>query len=188
MQLCRGLNIVRSDTIKKISTTLNGFEEKAPIAPIIGKIRAHIKAFEKTEDNAISIKNGFVAAKWCYEHGMYQQAATILEENVVTFFCLRHNIKIEDERRRPRINKVMNIAYRNLEESKWEGSDQEKIYFAQILEDDFFTNIEMLKRFDKLTKFRNDINHSGMRNKPQEANELKEEINSLITYFSELLQ
>ena len=62
----------------------------APIPPIIEKIEQSLQKFETTDImHPESLRNGYEAAKWCYDHQLYQQAATILDENITTDFCLR---------------------------------------------------------------------------------------------------
>lgn len=54
-----------------------------PIQPILEKVKETFKDFKENQD----IQNGFFAAKWCCEHQLYQQAITILNENITTDFC-----------------------------------------------------------------------------------------------------
>jgi len=92
-QTCRGLNIVRSTNINRIKSSLKEVEETMiePFNPILEEIRKVFEPFGQATDTEINIKNGFEAAKWCNANGLFQQSATILQENVVTFFCIRHN-------------------------------------------------------------------------------------------------
>lgn len=93
MKLCQGPNILKGETINKISNcheqVVEVFEDViAPIPPIIDKIQDSLRDFEQTDSlNPESLQNGYEAAKWCYDHQLYQQAITILDENLTTHFC-----------------------------------------------------------------------------------------------------
>lgn len=93
MKLCQGPNILKGETINNINScheqVVDVFENViAPIPPIINKIQDSLRGFEQTDSiNSESLINGYMSAKWCYEHQLYQQAITILDENLTTHFC-----------------------------------------------------------------------------------------------------
>lgn len=93
MKLCQGPNILRGESINNINScheqVVDVFENViAPIPPIINKIQDSLRGFEQTDSiNSESLINGYMSAKWCYEHQLYQQAITILDENLTTHFC-----------------------------------------------------------------------------------------------------
>lgn len=95
MKLCLGPNILSGVTVNQIKDgheqVSEVFEQViAPIPPIISKIQKSLKTFESTDTmNPESLRNGYEAAKWCYDHQLYQQAVTILDENITTDFCQR---------------------------------------------------------------------------------------------------
>lgn len=95
MKLCLSPNILNGVTINQIKDcheqVSEAFEKViAPIPPIISKIQRSLQGFETTDTMyPESIRNGYEAAKWCYDHQLYQQAVTILDENITTDFCQR---------------------------------------------------------------------------------------------------
>lgn len=95
MKLCLGPNILNGDTINQIrdchEQVSEIFEQViAPIPPIVSKIQESLHNFETTDIMyPESLRNGYEAAKWCYDHQLYQQAVTILDENITTDFCQR---------------------------------------------------------------------------------------------------
>ena len=95
MKLCLAPNILSGTSINKIKDcheqVTEVFEQViAPIPPIISKIQGSLHNFEATDSlYPESIRNGYEAAKWCYDHQLYQQAITILDENITTDFCQR---------------------------------------------------------------------------------------------------
>ena len=95
MKLCLAPNILCGNNMNKIrdchEQVKDVYDEViAPIPPIIEKIEQSIQRFETTDTmHPESIRNGYEAAKWCYDHQLYQQAITILDENITTDFCQR---------------------------------------------------------------------------------------------------
>jgi len=95
MKLCLGPNILKGENVNEIVNCHERIVEEfegiiAPIPPIINKIQLSLHSFEQTDSlHFESIKNGYMSAKWCYDHQLYQQAATILDENITTDFCQR---------------------------------------------------------------------------------------------------
>lgn len=94
MKLCIAPNLIKGETINDIHTfheqVIDAFNRIiAPVPPIINRIQDSLSGFEQTDrDCPDSFLNGYVAAQWCYDHQLYQQAITILEENITTHFCL----------------------------------------------------------------------------------------------------
>lgn len=95
MKLCLGPNILKGENVNEIVNCHERIVEEfegiiAPIPPIINKIQLSLHGFEQTDSlHFESIKNGYMSAKWCYDHQLYQQAVTILDENITTDFCQR---------------------------------------------------------------------------------------------------
>ncbi len=93
MKMCVAPNIIKGEAVNSIrdhyQQVINAFEMViAPIPPILERIEESLKGFEQTDrDQPESLRNGYEAAKWCYDHQLYQQAITILEENITTHFC-----------------------------------------------------------------------------------------------------
>ena len=73
------------------------FDGLDSLNPLLGKI---VESFGDFDDYS-SVNNAYRAAVWCYNKGMFQQSATILQETVVTFFCRRHGLNelVEEDRR-----------------------------------------------------------------------------------------
>ena len=116
-------------------------------------------------------------------------SATILQEVVVSFFCLRHDIRIDDEENREIINKAFNIKFNKTPEKGWIIADEKIEKLKQILADDLFDNYVLINSFNSLTEVRNDFNHSGMRSKrsPMKPQAIKDNIKKCICAFSVIL-
>ena len=185
---CRGIDIIQSKSLKGLKDAADILEESTFIKafnPIFEKIKKSLVSFDENEN----IRNGLSAAVWCYDNGLYQQSATILQEFVVSFFCLRHQIEIADEEKRELVNKAFNIRANNTDEKNWIAKDEQKTKIREILGDDYFANEKLIAYFQNLTEVRNDFNHSGMRSKraPMKPANIKENIKKCICGFAVLL-
>jgi len=184
---CRGMDIIKSTSFKGLKECADNLEETFVDAfnPIFEKIKSSLVSFDENEN----VKNGLSAAVWCYDNGLYQQSATILQEFVVSFFCLRHDIRIDDEENREIINKAFNIKFNKTPEAGWKIADEKIDKLKQVLADDLFDNYVLINSFNSLTEVRNDFNHSGMRSKrsPMKPQAIKDNIKKCICAFSVIL-
>lgn len=169
---CRGLDIIRSTEFAKLKTYSSNIDNTiiAPLNPIISKIKNSLVFFTDNENT----RNAYSAAVWCYNNKLYQQAATILQEFVVSFLCERHGIKIDDESRREIINQafILKINHEEKENgSNWaKVKDENKDTLRDVLNDALFDSNELVNAFNHLTTVRNDYNHSGMRSQTSPLN------------------
>ena len=186
---CRGMDIIKSTSFKGLKQSADYLESTFIDAfnPIFEKIKTSLVSFDENQN----ISNGFEAAKWCFNNGLYQQSATILQEAVVSFICQFHDIKIDDEERRQLVNNAFAIRINNIKEDKWRVGDEEnKEKVKEILSDVFFSDNNYINAFDILTMVRNDFNHSGMRSvrKPLSPSKIKEKIAGCLNAFSGLFR
>lgn len=189
-QTCRGMNIIKAENIRNLNELLLDVEASfiKPLNPLINKIKESFEPFK----SEFSIDNGFYAAQWCFSNGLYQQAATMLQENVVSFFCARYNIEVDDEDKREAINNVITIINLKIKDKRgeWKVKNDNIELVAAILENDpLISNKEITSAFRKLTDLRNDINHFGMRSKnaPMKSERIKNRLEELLDYFSDKL-
>ena len=182
---CRGLDIIKSTSFKGLKECADNLEETFVDAfnPIFEKIKSSLVSFDEKEN----IRNGLSAAVWCYDNGLFQQAATILQEFVVSFFCLRHGIAINDDNNREIINKAFRIKYDNKREEDWDIAAEKKDKLKDVLSDDLFENSTLVAEFKTLTDVRNDFNHSGMRSNPMPPHRIKGNIKKCICAFAVIL-
>ena len=189
-QTCRGMNIINAVNIKRVNAGLLEVETSfiKPLNPLINKIKESFEPFK----NEFSVKNGFYAAQWCFNNGLYQQAATVLQENIVSFFCVRYNIEVDDEDKREAINNVITIINLKIEEKRgeWKVKEENMELVTSILKNDsLILNKEITSGFSRLTDLRNDINHFGMRSKtaPLRSDRIKNRIEELLVFFTSKL-
>lgn len=163
LQTCRGMSIISATNTAKLSGLLDKLESTIiePLNPIIEEIKSKFSTFRSNP----CIGNGYEAALWCYENRLYQQAATILQEAVVSAIAERNGIAIDDEEKRELVNKAFAITFNNIAEHDWVVKDEVRDLLESVLRDNVFKDVHVVRAFDSLTQVRNDFNHSGMRKK-----------------------
>lgn len=190
---CRGMNIIKSEAFRKMKNVSDKLETTKiePLNPVFDKIKQSMVFFDENEN----VRNGFSAAVWCYQNNLLQQAATILQEFVISYICLRHGIQIDDEGKRDWVTSAFTIKNKNLAEKDWrlnkvpEVAEIQKESIKRILEDDLFASVDFVNAFVNLSEVRNDYNHSGMRSvrKPLNPNSIKNNIEKCINIFGVML-
>ncbi|MDL2213254.1 TIGR02221 family CRISPR-associated protein [Bacteroides sp. OttesenSCG-928-E20] len=186
-QTCRGIDIIESKNLKKLKKIANQLDKVVlePFKPVFEKIRTSLDEFDEEEN----VKNGFASAKWCFDNNLYQSAATILQESVVTFFCVRHGIAKADEERRGIVNSAFFVKEHSTPEEKWNIKECDRELFKDVLNDILLEEKTLINLFLNLTTVRNDFNHSGMRLKqtPLSPKALKDNIEKCLNGFTQLL-
>lgn len=182
LYLCRGANIIDASTIKSVKerATENVKTFISPLNPIFKKVNESLEPFDPNSN----VMNTIYAARWCFEKGLYQQSATILQEGIVSFFASRHNIQLVNERERGFIN----IAFACLADStilEREESIPDKV--NEIMTDELLGDRYIVNKFAHLTRIRNDYNHSGMRSSqvPMQPTKIKRAIEECLRFFEE---
>ncbi|MCL2485342.1 MAG: TIGR02221 family CRISPR-associated protein [Endomicrobia bacterium] len=166
MQMCRGNSIYNGSEIKKLKERKD-LEEIviAPLKPIIEKANQSLKDFSETPN----IKNGYFAAKWCAEHNLYQQAVTIIEENMISDLCLEMSYNYNDKESRKFVSKSLSFGAKTICDNEAEQSELKKI---QKL--DKYNKLKTI--FNNIRSFRNDYNHAGISDNPSGASALRKNI------------
>lgn len=175
-RFCRGISLIDSDNIISLrqSTLDLGASMIDSLNPLLGKI---VESFGDFDDYS-SVNNAYRAAVWCYNKGMFQQSATILQETVVTFFCRRHGLNelVEEDRR------VVNDAFFAINRDKCcELSGR-----CKELMNDGYIDKELAMSFDKLSKTRNHFNHAGMKRDRKTAEDMRQDIADSLSSFQHL--
>lgn len=184
-QTCRGLDISRGETLRTLHDQGRklGSVVIKPLKPILDKVSEALPASGSSVDNCLN------AAQWCYDSHHYQQAATILQEGVVTFFCERHEIDIDNEDQRSIVNSAFTIKAKAIPRSRWSIAPDEKEKLIEILNDPILSQPSVFNAFNNITEIRNDYNHAGFRSKrdPQRPGNIKKNINKALLSFRDYL-
>lgn len=189
---CRGIGIVTSENLKTLKQTSNKLSNTfiEPLNPVFARIKDSLNAFDENEN----VQNGFAAVKWCLDFGLYQQAATILIENIVTYICCKHSLNWKVEAERLLVNTAFKVKSEKINKEQWKVSNKEvdaktRKKMINIVNGLIKSKeIELLYRdFISLSDLRNDFNHAGMRNNPMSANSLKSNLNERFEKVIEII-
>ena len=140
-----------------------------PVVPVLEKLET---VFEKYNDT--DSKNGLRAAEWALDHGMPQQAITLLQETVITLLVGKlpqiGTVGGEKEQR-TFVAKLLNVVAQNTTEDKWEHPLKEHPDVVRAA----WTCIDkrVAEAYRNLTTDRNDMNHAGFRQKPSKPARLE---------------
>ena len=151
----RGADLIRYD-YQQIRTRLASLENKdifiRPFAPLLSKIKTKIEGFAKSD-----IQNGFRAVEWCVHHGLYQQAITMLQENMVTFFLEQERLDWGARTNREAVSSAIRITC--LKERTIDDEQPEADLVRQLLDN---PSIKVFAPdLEALSMLRNDVNHGG---------------------------
>lgn len=182
MQTCRGLSITQEEDIFKLKQSIES--SSADIIPPLVPVKKEIeKSFSNFSADANTI-NGLHAAKWCYKNRMYQQAITILQETIVTMVCEKTNLPIENKNARGLVNSAFKIVFKkkqNDEDSwslKYESRDEAVEIVRELIQLPIINDLS--SSFFVATELRNDFNHAGFRDNPQDVDKIIKSIGERI--------
>lgn len=191
---CRGIDIAKAKAATNLVNRLNEIKDTgiAPLNPIFHKLKSSIFSPSDIPSRCIE------AARWCYEKHLYQQAITILQEGINTFFCLRHSIKIDDEDKRDYVGKAFHKKYIAFNKKYKEIYSDEKnndccivedAFIKSLLEDKLLNDANIVNQYTILSGTRNDFNHSGYRSRrvPMKPKQIKDKIKAALDFFYPIL-
>jgi len=161
MATCRGRDI--TTITEKLKENVNQFESLdlvQPFKPIFKRIKRQMDLFPG--DN---ILDGMQAAKWCLEHNLIQQGYTILEETLVSYFIYKigENPNNLSNQNRQIAKQAIKIFLYNLPQQKWHNPAGNNLKITNKFIKFYKTKNKLLKVYDNLREFRNDLNHAGYR-------------------------
>lgn len=182
---CRGIQIIDAIDLSRLKKATEKLDSTMiePLNPIFDKIKNSLDQFDELKN----VRNAYSAAIWCFDNKLYQQSATILQEYVISFLCLRNGINIEDDKQRECVNMALIIKKKEIDEKEWECDEEQKAKIKEILHDDLLNNKDFVSLFSTMTSVRNDYNHSGMRQETQAPKSLIVNIRKCIDKFGEIL-
>lgn len=173
MQTCRGLNIIESSTIEKIKSDMTALQNVVipQLEPVLYEVQESIEPFSKSNE----IGNAFIAAQWCYDNQQYQQAITFLEEGIISYFCQRHGIALDDRNKRELVTSAFTIVSMEIPKEQWKVSNFEWIGLLDEIVNDEQLN-KLVKDFVAVSSLRNDYNHCGMRVGALKSGKIREKV------------
>lgn len=192
---CRGLSIYDSKQFKNLNSIKDRIDKDTITVfnPIISRVYKDINYFIP---NSNEITNCFYAAKWCLGKKLYQQAATFLEEFIISFFCFRHNLDLKNSnRQREYVTSAITYLKKkiNNESDLKKGKNPTplappKTEIIPILEDEYLKDNDLISTCSLLIDLRNDYNHCGFRDKKiHGADEIPKKLNIFLSVIEDKL-
>lgn len=184
IQTCRGMDIVSGKKVADATRYIADLKDTSiePFNPIFEKIKSKLDQFGNQDD----VRNGFVAAKWCIDNGMAQQATTILFEATVSFCCVRCLLDWRNEADRNFISSLLRISFDNTNRQDWFESVMAREKEADLILDDDVIKA-LAEPFSRLRELRNDINHCGIRKNPLPAFKYERKILEIFTLINDIV-
>lgn len=186
LQTCRGLNVIEASTVRKIKSDIDSLQKIVipQLEPVLKKVRESVGPFKESEN----VLNTFKAAQWCFDNQQYQQATTFLEEGVISYFCLRHGIDLDDHRKRELITSAFIINGQQISEDQWRVRDEWKDLLENIVNDELMKEEKFVNLFNTFAALRNDYNHCGMRKSILKPDKIKERIKQCMETIIPMLE
>lgn len=178
LRFCRGLSIYSGEDVVKLRESLEGVEDRylKALIPLLDNVASSVKGF--TSDNVVNLLR---ASELCLRYGNYQASVTLMQEGMVSFFCVQHEISIEDEKSRELVGRAITkklFYFENrLQDYRAQPDSTLEKKIDEIYNDDLLTR-EFVNEYSNLTNVRNDMNHAGMRSvrAPLTVNKLQRNI------------
>lgn len=184
MNTCRGINIIQGNNINELFYLSSQLTDVIiePLKPVIEKMRDSFTEFMPSPN----IKNGYLAAKWCFDNQLYQQALTILHETIISHIC--ESEKWDNIHHRELVSKALNIYINKTGQEGWQCSPDQVDLIKEILSNKALAFLA--STYKVTTSLRNDYNHAGMRSNPANRqrliSQLKERIDTISLILNKL--
>ena len=194
LRTCRGLKIGQANVYKELvdkSQILNGKTNEI-INPIIEKIKNDFVSFSSEDD----LVNCLYAVQWCNNKKLFQQAYTFLEEYVISFFCIGHNLSnsLADRKKVTQAISFLHTEFANRKKAKKFGCpytpNKIQVELSSLCRDELLLDKELLEKIKRLIDIRNDYNHCGIRGEgtsPMEAKKITKEVEELYNIIADSL-
>lgn len=128
-----------------------------PFPPLMKEIQQKINGFVRND-----IHNGFTAVDWCLQHGLYQQAITMLQENIVTLILDSESLDWGIEANRKAVENALKMA--SHKDLPYKGDPAQEPFVRQLIANPFVQLVA--SDLDSLRTTRNDVNHGGFLTEP----------------------
>lgn len=182
-RFCRGKDIILSTAYNKLDKYIEEVKTSEIIpalTPIVQKINSTFDGLNTTEN----LRNGYVASKWCFDNGLYQQAVTILFENIVSEICIEAGLDWKNKTDREFIAAAKTKLLDTGKDVDLPATENAEEKLQRVM--DTSSLKRRLDDYKRLSEIRNNINHSGMNDKNlkimQTKTSLAEIINNCLKY------
>lgn len=167
MNTCRGISILSGANFAELLKCSDQLKEVIiePMRPVIERLKCSFRDFTPSQN----IKNGYAAAKWCFDNQLYQQSLTILHETIVSHVCEREGI--DNVAEREIVNMSFKIYNDKIVREKWKCEKEQVGRIEKLLDSELLKSLA--STFVVTTTLRNDYNHAGMRKSPAKPNKFQ---------------
>jgi len=181
LKMCRCKELIRAKNIKLLreyAAMIDMSEKLVAFAPIQSKIIDSLREFSSEP----TFYNGLVAAKWCNEHSLYQQAITYLRETVLSYICEQNQWNLFNEEIREMISSCFNCVWENTTYKGLESMSPDKVMLVEQITHLPYV-IANCDWYCRMASVRNDMNHAGMKDNSQKKENLEKQIKGYIASF-----
>jgi CRISPR-associated DxTHG motif protein len=166
----------RGPTLKKAAErVLDSIRDIQRLSIVQFPIELFIKQVEKQVRPIAEpdlIESGLNAVLWCVEHGLIQQAYTMLDEILITATCLIEDYSVEEAKDSDNVRNWIASGFNGAIKIVAKGEPQFENNRARKLADELLENYpKLIEQYGELKDDRNDLNHAGWRKQPQKAKE-----------------
>lgn len=176
ISISRGKDIVNydyQDLQQKISQLVYSSVLIKPLAPLLREIETKLQRFENNK-----IYNGISAVEWCIEHGMMQQAITILQETLISIIVNRLGLNWKNKKYREIVSSAFHIHSKDIPKESWTGEAAKNSKLTEkFLQDEYLAKLQ--KEFNSLSTLRNDVNHAGFLDSAKNAQSIFDKFNHI---------
>ncbi len=137
-----------------------------PMALLLNRIEEQVRQIAEPD----MIESGINAVIWCVEHGLIEQAYTMLDEILITATCLIKGYSIEKAKDNDNVRSWITSGFNGAIKKMAKGEPQFANDRAEKLADELLQNYpKLIRLYGELKDDRNDLNHAGWRKQPQKA-------------------
>ena len=153
-----------SNDVFQVKTNLEAAKthsrELPPLANLLEKISLE---FSQTQNPQKIVENTNLLVEFCFKHGLIQQGFTLLDENLITYGCLKFGLDYQKPKHRKLFTSSLEIKDKNLEENKWRfqngwDMNEQKRLIKIIISSDLKPFIRLRA---KIAPKRNALNHAS---------------------------
>lgn len=175
IRFCRGMSLYKG----KEAVALHQFFQQAdgnylkPFVPLFEHIDKTVCDWQLNHT-----ANLLKAVELCVEFENWQSAVTLLEEGIISVFCIRHGIEIDDAIRRKLITQAIIKKQMADKKDKYKPLSEDEEKKVNVICEDELLSMDFLNTYSNLANVRNDMNHGGMRKNPSplETDKIKNNI------------
>ena len=174
----------------EVTSSLDNYRYRA-LLPIVSKVIEEYKekftVGDKADSKAVDMKLILRISQWCLDKKLYQQFATLLREGIISYYCSACLTNAGDIKSfRDRISRYLSVRMMSLHNGSGENyefvKDMNKQY-PKLKDLDDLLGDEFYNKFNKLTEWRNYLNHAWTSKTNVQDSSLAEDFHTILKTF-----